>query len=234
MPILIGNAVNSAIADPADPQAWNHTVASNERRILMVGLSLAKDGADAINGVTVGGFPATRIATVTQAAIIVELWYYLNPPVGTNNISVDLSRSYYLAAGSLDLGNVNTSNPIRTHATAQGVDGNGPDNGLAVVTVNSSLNDLVIGAFGNRTGNSVSTTGTDHIQRLSESATGGDPRFVGTSKEQDGKGNTTTLNWTISGGGTDKDFAIIAAVVRPYEKTGFRSSREFRLRNSRK
>lgn len=95
------------------PLTLSITVGNNNNRILMIGITVEMGGGASVTSVTVNGNAATGVSSVgnTDEAYI---YYYLNPPVGSNSVVIsttDPTNSYANATVS-SFYNVNQSSPI--------------------------------------------------------------------------------------------------------------------------
>lgn len=76
---------NSAVAGPS---TTSYTIASGTNRLLMVGIGYKND-AGSVSSVTYGGVALTKLGQINNSTISkVELWYLLNPQVGTASLVV--------------------------------------------------------------------------------------------------------------------------------------------------
>ncbi|MBP7113978.1 MAG: hypothetical protein KBA40_00825, partial [Candidatus Peribacteraceae bacterium] len=112
----------------ANSASWNHTTGAGSNRILIVGTSMYKFGVGAysVTSLTYGGQALTKIRSDSSAGrTFTELWYLLDPPVGTASISLTYNQPY---AGAMTAGAI----------TLTGVDASPIDaqNGTAAASVN--------------------------------------------------------------------------------------------------
>jgi hypothetical protein len=122
--------------------SWSHTVGSGSNGILIVGLSGFKN--DPASSVTFGTKSLSLVGNhVGYANVNVELWSLLNPPTGTDTITVTLSGNNFLAGGSVSYFNVAGT------GTVASADDGGTTGTTASVTVSSSnTGDLVVDTLG--------------------------------------------------------------------------------------
>lgn len=100
------------MADSNGPLVWSHTIFPGAGRILVVGISIAGD-------VQVSGTVTYAGVNMTQAGARngpgnqnrVEMWYLMNPPVGTGNIVANLTASTNVVGGAASFTGVAASAP---------------------------------------------------------------------------------------------------------------------------
>ena len=92
---------------------WTHFVDGLSNRLLVVGVSTA-DGHNKVRRVTFGTQALTRLAAENgpKNDNRVELWYLLDPPAGSDRVSVHLSQSKDVVAGATTYTGVNQQNPF--------------------------------------------------------------------------------------------------------------------------
>ncbi|HPN56603.1 MAG TPA: toxin TcdB middle/N-terminal domain-containing protein, partial [Candidatus Omnitrophota bacterium] len=114
------DAASSAQADDVSSLDFNHTVTSEDNRVLIVAFSLRNYGSSdltpGVSSVTYGGQALTRIAqkshTTSVYKMTSELWYVLAPASGTNTIQVNFGRIVEgITAGSVSLYGVKQQAP---------------------------------------------------------------------------------------------------------------------------
>ena len=107
--ITTGNVVNAGNKNGQTSPTWNHTVTSGLKKLLVVVRSSRNGGA--IASMTFNGVSMTKAKS--QGAC--EIWYLVNPSVGTYAVSVsttpDASHDYY---GSVDFSGVDQTAPVNT------------------------------------------------------------------------------------------------------------------------
>jgi hypothetical protein len=115
----------------------SHTV-SGADRLLVVGISQGNVNAP-VASLTYGATPLTLLGTESAGPPRIEMWYLLNPPVGTADVEVTFSGtpSDGSVVGVMSLTNVNQTTPFGLFVTKAG-------NGTASVDVTSEEGELVI------------------------------------------------------------------------------------------
>lgn len=124
-------------------------IVDGEARVLLVSLhagGACGDPAPAAIGVSYGGAPLVRIATLTgtpcgPGATVTEQWLLVAPPVGVADVALTLAPTPHVVhSTALSLTGVDPAAPVRNIATGSGT-------GLAsTVTVLSAPGDLVVNA----------------------------------------------------------------------------------------
>jgi len=125
---------------------WNHTVASGSNRMLLVSVGKQGTTGRGIATVKYGGVDLIKIGSSTQETdsthSAVEMWYLINPTVGTANIVVTLmSGTNYMEAVSVDMVNVIQDDPIRN------INYNYDTGGDSYLNVKNTIGDIVIDAI---------------------------------------------------------------------------------------
>lgn len=101
--------------------SWQHTVAPNSGRLLLVGVATAGAGST-VTSVSLGGVPLRRLAAQdgSQQANRVELWFLVAPAMGTGTVTVTLGGPARVAAGAMGFAGVNQAVPFGVLRAAQG------------------------------------------------------------------------------------------------------------------
>lgn len=99
--------------------SFSQTVTSGSNQVLLVTMATGHGGVSATS-VTYGGVALTKLAGVRQTydASYTEMWYLVNPNVGSATVSVTLSTSATLYARAMVLTGVNQTTPFNTACTA--------------------------------------------------------------------------------------------------------------------
>lgn len=99
-----------------------HTVTGVNRLVVVhVGLRPGGFPETTVSGVTYAGKALTRAGTITNSAILSEIWYLANPPFGTANVVVSFSNaSGNAVVGVTSWSGVNQATPVGTAATKTG------------------------------------------------------------------------------------------------------------------
>ena len=101
---------------------WSHRVENHENRILIVVSSVEEDnsGDHVISSITYNGDPLTKADSAEIGSSIIassEIWYLLNPDVGTHDIIINYNGGpiRYCAAGAISFYNVAQQAPEVTN-----------------------------------------------------------------------------------------------------------------------
>jgi hypothetical protein len=183
---------------------------------LIVGIS-ALLGNSQVSSVTYNGVSLTRLAMSayqnTNGIVLVqtELWYLLNPSVGTGDVVVTWSGGRRFTAGSSSYFGVSQTTPFGTAYNSSG----GMGQGTSITGISSATNDLILDLFA-RTSDSdsygIPTPGAGQSQRwynktnLSGTTWIGNG-IVGGSSSKPSSGSTESMSWSWTGG---RDWAELA------------------------
>ena len=204
-----GNHMNSASV--AGTLTWNHTVLPGADKILIVTTALDSNGGATIKEVAFNGTTLTRRAVINKNFVEeAQLWYMLEPPVGTYQITVRYSAKHSgLEARASTYTGVNLYRPFSNVVTAAG------SGVVASVTVNSNTGELVIDGLAYRNGGTINADVNQderYNQRDSKNAHG--------ASEKAGTSPNVSMSWTLQNSGV---WAIIAASLMPAETPAVRT-----------
>lgn len=139
--IIRGNI--SSITSGAGPSyvssiSWSHSVASGVNRILVVDLATYKFQSGSfpadpiVSSVTYNGISLTKLRSDqhnweewpggSYRKFRTEIWYLLNPPIGTYSIVADFSTTVVTKSGAVDYSGVLQSTPWNSNGGTQGTD----------------------------------------------------------------------------------------------------------------
>ena len=197
-PVFDSEATASQNNDTAHTLSWNHTVGATGTRILIVGAARHNGGSGASNtvsSITYGGQSLTQESSTTYDSghSDNELWYLLNPPQGKAQVTVTISGTADIEAGSADYYNVNQTSPFGTVATPTTGNSTSPS-----ITVSSGTNQLVIdhvtednccsyiGAAGTLNGSQIEIWNDSTIEPPEDAAS-----------YRPSAGSTTTMKWSL-------------------------------------
>ena len=214
VPITFGATSSSATGNTTNRISWSHTVGIGTNRFLTV-CTQARDtvsGDVAVTTVTANGIPLRKVRadlrTDGGASFRTELWYLVNPGVGTNTIVVTWkgALSNYGVGSAMSYFGVNQVTPIDAHA---GRNGSGTTLSTAITTVanHALITDCAIGqANGGLTMRAGQTTRVDRL-------TTGTVDGVGVSTVNDkAVAGSETMDWTQAGA---YNWVISAVSLRP-------------------
>lgn len=133
------NAVTTSTGDISS-RTFSHTVAG-ENRLLIVGISLESGASDKrVTSVSYAGQSLTRLDEKQSPGgdPRADVWYLVNPPTGTNNVTVTLQNSNKVGIGAISFTGVDQTNPV------SGVVTGGGSSGTPNLSVSSKSGDLVM------------------------------------------------------------------------------------------
>ncbi|MEK7193341.1 MAG: type II secretion system protein [Patescibacteria group bacterium] len=165
---------------------WQHTISNGTNRLLMVGVSMSSVGSP-VTSMTYGGVPLTKKGFRNDAGNHrVELWYLVNPVVGTNDIVFTASTAVSIVTGATSWSGVNQTTPLG--GLFQASTGGGTSLILSITSnAGEVVQDVVV------SGVSVVSPGSGQVSRWSDAAT--NAKGGGSTKN----GPTTQMSWTFSG-----------------------------------
>ena len=198
------NAVELHENSPGTSESIAYTTPSGSDLITFLGIGGRKTTTPVESNVQIGGQAMTVIGTtVTSTSTFNKLYYKVNPPAGTNNVTFDLdfgptNGSYIIWTCT----GVDTADPFRsTPVTASGTDTTPT---VDVTTVNTG--DMIVDYFlsDNSATPSVGSAQTVIHEGITGSSNGG-------ASWQHGA-DGVTMSWTI---GASDDWTIRAAPLKP-------------------
>ncbi|MBI2326703.1 right-handed parallel beta-helix repeat-containing protein [Candidatus Curtissbacteria bacterium] len=185
---------------------WSHTVGGGAKRLLVVGVSAGESDDYAVDNITYGGASLTRHGRVTSGQSVndakVEIWYLLNPPSGTNSISLELTRTTALVAGATSFANVNQSTPLGSFVSATG------NSSSPSVSLGAASNEVVLATL-SADNNPSATLGSGQSQLWNYQS--GDI-YKSTTGAGSTKAGAATMSFSLS---TSQNWAIGAVAIRP-------------------
>jgi len=190
-----GVAVNiDAVSTNAGDAAFfshTHTI-SGSNRLLVVAVEL--DNGRTLSNVRYAGQSLTFVSGLTHAGgkPRVEIWRFLNPPTGTNSVTVNVQGGAdKVTIGAISYTGVDQATPITGVTTASGTSTN-PN-----LTVASQVNDLVQDAMASIAAGAP-TVGSGQTQRWNLEMGGpGVSDHYGAGSTKPGS-SSVSMNWTIS------------------------------------
>jgi murein DD-endopeptidase MepM/ murein hydrolase activator NlpD len=199
--LTIGHDADAS--DIHNSSSWSHTTTSSQSNLIIV---VGVQSTSNPTGVTYGGQSLTEITDVTffSGLAYKSLWYLVNPPTGTNTVSVN-GGGTVATGGSSTYYNVSQSNPIGNYNTSSG-DSTAPS--VSVSSTNATQ--VVIDNLANtESGTTTVTPGSGQTQTW-QSLDSGNP--VDTGSYKTGVSTSTTMSWTIS---ITQYWADIAVALNP-------------------
>ncbi|OYV01809.1 MAG: hypothetical protein CFE45_03185 [Burkholderiales bacterium PBB5] len=135
---LARSSNSSATAANSRTLSFNHSTERQGNRLLLVGVSTTNVGS-AATSVSYAGQALTRLASQTSPTgdNRSEMWYLVNPPVGSYAVTVQLNNTNDIVAGAMGFAGVNQTTPFGT------VRGSGGDSASACITLANAPAPLV-------------------------------------------------------------------------------------------
>lgn len=123
IPELNPDASSSAITAGATSLTWAHVCATDNNRLLVVGISLLNALGQTVTGITYNGValtavPGGQVSNGTGGRA--ELWFLIAPVVGSNNIVATFSASVAAVGGAESWVGSDQTAPLGTAVTASG------------------------------------------------------------------------------------------------------------------
>ncbi|WP_367392859.1 DNRLRE domain-containing protein [Lewinella sp. LCG006] len=182
----------------------SHTVTASSSRLLLVGVSLRRDKAEAmVTGVTYGGSPMTQVGqTINGNEGTVAIYRMINPPVGTFDVIANYNNNANrgVVLGAISFSGVDQTTPLGTYV------GNTGDSGTASVTASSASGQLVFDVVCWKNPGTL-VSGAGQTQRWNVDSPS---EIEGGASTEPGAGSVT-MSWTA---GSDR-WAIGAVPIRP-------------------
>jgi hypothetical protein len=199
---IVGNSVVSVGVNATVNGTHIHTVASGEDRLLLVAISKR-----AFNNVT-AVFRGSQVLTKYKGEYFAagnypqyELWYVLNPEVGTYNIAVILPANDWFEVCSIDFRNVDQVDPFSAVAKATGT-GTGP-----ALTLVSQVSSIVVDILAIQKGDGITLAANGgQTQKMNASSNG---NWAGAVSTKPGAASVAT-GWTVSESGHDWIYASLS------------------------
>ncbi len=185
---------------------WTHVTASQSNRLLIVGIGTQKTTtpASTVTAVTYNGVALTKSTAQAGPAsngwVDDEVWYLVAPPVGSFTVSVTVSATSAIAAGSLGLYNVDQTTPLPLTNSNSGSTAN-----PSITLSGTNSNQWVVNVMANETDPSTPSVG---MTAQWSNTTGNAGSFGSTGPASLG---STTTGYTT----TANNWAQIAVAVNP-------------------
>lgn len=185
--------------------SFSHTVSAGTDKILIVGAEI-RSSADSFTSVTYNGVALTKISGITGASDVrAELWYLINPPVGTFSATLNASASRNLAGGAMSFTGVHQTAPVGTYAQTGG-QGNATS-----VNVSSAPGEMVVDVVAQRDPGTLETltVGPLQTEQYRRDHTNTAMRIAGSTEPG---ASTVTMSWAFTG---DPRYAQVAVPLKP-------------------
>jgi len=194
---------------------FDHTVGIGTDRVLIVGVSIF-NANKTVTSLTYGGVALTRIGFIDGGTGSndrrLESWRLVNPPIGTNVVSVNMSSGAKVVAGAVSFFGVNTASPHGAFIT------NEARTNLVTLAVPSAVGELVLDMV-SVTGNAATATvGAGQSQLWNDYSRSNGGSVVGTASTEPGA-PMVTMTWGLS----TVDYWVVGAISlkpappRPYQ-----------------
>jgi hypothetical protein len=217
--------------------AWSHTIGSGSGRILLVGVSLSEfnnspNGNVFVNTITYGSSSLTCLKATEDNSggscgagasgtffVRSEIWYLLNPPVGSATITVTTNGSLKTNTAGCSISYFGVLNVASVGASSSQTN-NSTGTSTASLAVTSAANNVVIGNVSlakNFSGTQITVTSANTaLADIVDNSTSG-------SHVQDAASSSAavnpTMSWTFTTSGTaTSPWAVVAAVLMPSQQ----------------
>ena len=201
------NTMTAAVASPASSSKTVNATGTN--RCAFIPILYDDAGTMSVTAVTYGGQACSSVGTASHSPTsneYAECWYLVNPPTGSNTLSITVSGTirdiYY---GLVAFTGVNQTTPIRSgtyfnHTTNAVTDGSGN----YALTISRNANDLTLTCVNGGGSGNVTTTQT----RDGFSTAGGM-----SAAHDHGPASGASVTHTWSGGGAGSELAIVGFAI---------------------
>jgi uncharacterized repeat protein (TIGR01451 family) len=198
------------LTSAANTTTLAHTVGAGNNRILLVSahLNIRNSTGTTVSGVTYGGVPMTLLDAITDTGdeTRTDVWYLLNPTVGTANVimtagGITAGQNVLAVLGAVSFSGVDQAQPSTDIA-----EGNASPTS---VTVNGTATTGVVIDFASMRESVTATppgTQTSVYNVSSDPASPANVDVQAVSSRRTGAAGTTTMTWTLS---TNRDWSSV-------------------------
>lgn len=196
-------------------QSWTHTVSGSDT-LLVVGISWLITGGITMT-VTNNGSSANGTLTQTNAnsSYGTQVWYFINPPTGSNTLLATPSSAANIFGGAVSFNGANQISPIgNTNRNT------GTSFGAISLNTTTSIGSMLFSTVGMTTiTNAITPTENQAYNVLSSGAI--NRTAAGSYSTPTGPGSNS-MTWTI-GGSTNRSWAFMTAEIKtaPVPRNGF-------------
>ncbi|RLD38556.1 MAG: hypothetical protein DRI89_14230, partial [Bacteroidetes bacterium] len=201
--VVEGTTTSNSGDNPGTTFSLTHISDAGDNRLLLVGISLQRDKADAlVTGVTYGGSPMTSVGQVANGnKARIAIYQMVDPPVGSATVEATFSASpdKGVVMGATTFLGVDQATPLGTFAPATA------KSTTPTVNVTSATGELVFDVVA--------------VKDVAASADGLQDELWSTNPDKVGGGastksgsTSTTMSWTTG----DKEWAIGGVSIKPY------------------
>ncbi|MDQ8023504.1 MAG: DUF4347 domain-containing protein, partial [Moraxellaceae bacterium] len=189
--VTVGSTTSAATSTSgATSLSWSHTVAAGSDRMLVVSIAARNDGP--VDTVTYGGQALTRLSSVIGDGVVVaEIWYLLNPTVGSANVVISLGSTHEFVAGATNFTGVDQTTPFGTVKTDAD---DGSTNSSA--SVSSAAGDVVIDVIALRQQDGTPSIGGGQSLLWTERVGNSSADPTGASSYEIASGSSTSMTWS--------------------------------------
>ena len=182
-------------------RTWAHTVGVGDWPFLVAGIT---NFQHAVTLFTYAGIPMTLMGLAFIGTEKTYMYGLTNPPVGLNNVVVNIGGNAACAVGSISYFGVDPTVPYGAVATNTGNTNN------PTVVVAGGAGELVVDMMGWHGTDSVVNIGAGQTQRM---AAGSGPGLPGIRSSEELSGPAVTMDWTIVGGAAQ--WRTVGASLKP-------------------
>jgi hypothetical protein len=199
--------VSSSESAGISPMNISHTIAG-DNRILFVGAVGDSSTTQwrTVSGITYNAVALTKATTREANNLRVELWYLLNPDLGTHNITISWGAAVGRNGGGISFAGVNQTAP-----ESVGNNGNVGSSMSTAVTPTTD-NSWAVDAVAWEAAGYKLTVGAGQTVRVSNNTTG--CTFGMSHEGPQTPAGAITMSWTKDG--SDDEETICAATIAPY------------------
>lgn len=170
--------------------SFNYTVPSASNDILIVGVAY---NTQTPQGTTVfcGATPLINKSTVYGGSRAVEMWYLVDPPVGTCTISINLTSTLNIVAGAQTFANVNPATPFGSVVSTSGTGA-----GTGTINIPTSSGQMVVDVLSKQNNSAFTAGGSQTVGYVSI----GGQSIASSNQTSSGTSVNDSWTWPTSGG----------------------------------
>lgn len=211
-----GNTVNVTTS-----LSWQHTVGNVANRILIVGVAI-RTPTSTVSSITYGGQSLVFAGAQTRANNArTEIWYLINPNIGTHTITVTTSSGTEMVGGAVSLSGADQAQDLSTQFAGNSDNSSTPNVQITTPVDNAWVVDaLAYQRGGGGGGVANATAGAGQTTRWNQSTGSGNADVGGAGSTQGPlvPAGTVTMSWSLTrGNGTSisRPWALGIVYVRP-------------------
>lgn len=198
--VTVSNTSVNTISN-ANTLTFFHTTSAGAYRMLMVGFS-AQQPAGLITSLSYNGQNLTKLNSAANSSQSrVEIWYLINPPVGTFPVVVNTNLVDNAVIGVQSYTGVNPTTPFGTFASASGI------STTATVNASSAVGELVYGVVAFNNGSTNLAVGAGQAEYWDGTV---NSSIAGAGSTETGAASVT-ISWTS----TAQPWTIAAVSLKP-------------------